>query len=164
MWECIKREPVIVYHYTKKENIGNIINDGQVKKGKDTHSFFSETLENTMIIMSNSVMNEGAAYMGLDGIPLKYGKFNPIDYVILELEPQYAKAMDWYIWRNEVDSSKYVMVDSAFKLEEIKLAYKGNMRFKNPKIIEVKDIINNYCDLIDGKYILKDEYKTKYNL
>lgn len=164
MWECIKREPAIVYHYTKRGNVEQILNDRQVKKGKDTHSFFSETLEDTMIIMSNSVMNEGAVYMGLDGIPLKYGKFNPDEYVILELEPQYAKALDWYIWRNETNSKRYVMVDSAFKLEKIKIAYKGNMRFKNPRLIEVKDIIYDYCYLKDNKYILKDEFKAKYNL
>ena len=116
MWQNIKRTPEVLYHYTKKENVEKIINDGTVKKFKDSACWFAESLEDTLKIMKHTVMNEGAYYFNLYGRPEKYKKFNPDEYVILKVNPKYDNPSDWYIYLSErgVFNNNYKMSEDCF--------------------------------------------------
>lgn len=92
-----------VYHYTKKENLDNILLDGKIRKYRDKECWFCDSLEDTLRLMELTVMNEGGLYIGVNELPMRYPKFCSDDFVILKLTPRYQNG-EWVKWHQQVDS------------------------------------------------------------
>ncbi len=142
MWECIKRTPETIYHYTKRENENKIVNDGQLKKYKDSHCWFCESIEDVLEVMRNTIMNEGATFADTDGSIKAYGKFNQDEWIIIKGTPKYSDPMNYFIWRNETDFYAHV-TEQAIRNETIKIGYRGNLRLKNIEVLELLSVIKD---------------------
>ncbi len=102
-YERIASPPEVLYHYTNKENLPAILADGRIRKFQDKECWFCSSVENTLRLMELTVMNEGGLYIGINGIPKRSPKFQPDEYVILELTPRYQNG-EWVKWNQEIDS------------------------------------------------------------
>lgn len=88
-YERIDRPKGLLYHYTKRENIEPILQDGRIRKFRDTECWFCTSLEDTLRLMELTVMEEGKLYYDINGLSRRYPKFIPEEYVVLELSPRY---------------------------------------------------------------------------
>ena len=84
-YERIDGPKGLLYHYTKRENIEPILQDGRIRKFKDRECWFCTSLEDTLRLMELTVMEEGKLYYDANGLPRRYPKFIPEEYVVLEL-------------------------------------------------------------------------------
>lgn len=127
-----------LYHYTRKENLPGILEDGRIRKFKDKECWFCSSLEDTLRLMELTVMNEGGLYIGVNGLPMRYPKFVADDYVILKLTPRYH-SHEWVRWNQEMDSHCSAEQKSlAEEFSSLKIGYRGDLKFKaNPEIMEV---------------------------
>lgn len=140
--ERIDRPKGLLYHYTKHENIEAILRDGRIRKFKDTESWFCTSLEDTLRLMELTVMQEGKLYYNVNGLPRKYPKFVPEEYVVLELAPRYQSG-DWVMWNQEFPNG---VPEEVLKLGEefshLKIGYRGDLRFyENPNVYEVAELL-----------------------
>ncbi|WP_313527807.1 hypothetical protein [Anaerotignum sp.] len=131
-----------VYHYTKKENLGSILSDGKIRKYGDKECWFCASLEDTLRLMELTVMNEGSLYIGVNGLPMRYPKFVPDDFVILKLTPRYQNG-EWVKWNQEVDSGcTNEQKALAEEFSSLKLGYRGDLKFQqNPEIFEISEAL-----------------------
>lgn len=137
-YERIKAPMGELYHYTQKEKLPSILEDGRIRKFKDKECWFCSSLEDTLRLMELTVMNEGGLYIGVNGLPMRYPKFIPENYVILKLTPRFLNG-EWVRWNQEIDS--WCSAEQKALAEEfsnLKIGYRGDLKFKeNPEIIEV---------------------------
>lgn len=96
-YERIDGPKGLIYHYTKRENVEPILQDGRIRKFKDRECWFCTSLEDALRLMELTVMEEGKLYYDANGLPRRYPKFVPEEYVVLELSPRYQNG-DWVIW------------------------------------------------------------------
>ncbi|WP_169824173.1 hypothetical protein [Clostridium formicaceticum] len=122
-----------------RENASQIINDGQIKKLKDSHCWFCETIEDAFEIMRNTIMKEGTKYVGTDGLIKTYGKFVPDEWLIIKGTPKYSDPMNYFIWHNETDGNIRASAQ-AIRNETIKIGYKGNLGLKNIEVLELSNV------------------------
>lgn len=81
-------------------------------------------------------------YIGVDGLPKRYPKFCPDEYVIPELIPRYQNG-EWVKWNQEIGrcctAEQKVLVD---EFSNLKIGYRGNLKFKSePKMIEISEAL-----------------------
>lgn len=88
-YERIVKPEGVLYHYTKRENLRQIIKDGRIRKFKSRESWFCSSLENVLRLMEMTVMQEGNLYYDAGGILRRYPPFEAEDYIILELVPRF---------------------------------------------------------------------------
>lgn len=92
--------------------------------------------------MELTVMEEGKLYYDTNGLPRKYPKFVPEEYVVLELSPRYQNG-DWVRWNQEFPEG---VPEGLLKLGEefshLKIGFRGDLRFyENPNIYEVSELL-----------------------
>ena len=104
-YERIDGPKGLLYHYTKRENIEPILQDGRIRKFKDRECWFCTSLEDTLRLMELTVMEEGKLYYDANGLPRRYPKFIPEEYVVLELSPRYQNG-DWVIWNQRSEERR----------------------------------------------------------
>ena len=79
-YERIDGPKGLLYHYTKRENIEPILQDGRIRKFKDRECWFCTSLEDALRLMELTVMEEGKLYYDANGLPRRYPKFVPDVY------------------------------------------------------------------------------------
>ena len=141
-YERIDRPKGLLYHYTKRENIELILQDGRIRKFRDTECWFCASLEDTLRLMELTVMEEGKLYYHTNGLPRRYPKFMPEEYVVLELSPRYQNG-NWVIWNQEFPAG---VPEEILRLGEefshLKVGFRGDLRFyENPNIYEVAELL-----------------------
>ena len=67
-YERIDGPKGLLYHYTKRENIEPILQDGRIRKFKDRECWFCTSLEDTLRLMELTVMEEGKLYYDANGL------------------------------------------------------------------------------------------------
>lgn len=141
-YERINRPKGLLYHYTKRENIESILQDGRIRRFRDTECWFCTSLENTLRLMELTVMQEGKLYYDANGFPRQYPKFVPEDYVILELAPRYQNG-EWVIWNQEIPKeAPEALLKLGEEFSHLKLGFRGNLRFyENPNVYEVAELL-----------------------
>ncbi len=134
--------PTDEFHYTRKENLRGILADDRIRRFSDKECWFCFSLEDTLRLMELTVMNEGGLYIGMVGLPRRYPRFNPDDYVILKLTPRYQNG-EWVRWNQETGSHCSTEQKAIAKeFSSLKLGYRGDLKFKpNPEIIEVSEAL-----------------------
>lgn len=172
MWTGLRKNYETVYHYTHIDNVSKIKEDRKILKGKDTHCFFAESIEDIMIIIGHTVAKgEEGRFKNLQGRIERYPEFIPEDFVILELETQYTSWDDWSYW---MDYDKKTAISEHYFSEKDyeeytdyskkKIGYKGNLRFKKCEEHNLMDYIDDYFDIDEnGKYLLKEQYRYESN-
>lgn len=136
--------PEIVYHYTQRQNLDQIITDQRIRRMGDTECWFCASLEDTLELMRRTVMREGAPYYGIGGILRFYPPFRADDYVILKLQAQYPDRSKWVRWMQALPSNatRAQMAEAQY-FSNLKIGYRGDFRFvKEPQIIEVAPLLS----------------------
>lgn len=141
-YERITAPPEVLYHYTKKDNLPNILADGRIRRFKDKECWFCSSVENTIRLMELTVMNEGGVYIDVNGFPKYYPVFCPDDYVILKLTPRYQNG-EWVKWKQEVSqTSSQELIDLAEEFSNLKIGYRGDLKFKSdPQVIQISEAL-----------------------
>lgn len=134
--------PTVVYHLTTTANAEKILSDKCVKRFADTECWFCKSLQEMLIYMSMTVMNEGKAYYGVGGNLCHYPKFVPSDYVILVM-PIDDCPDRWYIWNQElpIGASKDLKKQAKY-FSGLKIGYRGDLHFENADVIHLTDILD----------------------
>lgn len=137
----IDRPKGLLYHYTKRENIEPILQDGRIRKFKDRECWFCTSLEDALRLMELTVMEEGKLYYDANGLPRRYPKFVPEEYVVLELSPRYQNG-DWVIWNQEFPGGAPEEIRKlGEEFSHLKIGFRGDLRFyENPNIYEVAEL------------------------
>lgn len=140
-YERIDGPKGLLYHYTKRENIEPILQDGRIRKFKDRECWFCTSLEDTLRLMELTVMEEGKLYYDANGLPRRYPKCIPEEYVVLELSPRYQNG-DWVIWNQEFpDGAPEDIRKLGEEFSHLKIGFRGDLRFyENPNIYEVAEL------------------------
>lgn len=141
-YERIVSPPQALYHYTKKENLPSILADGRIRKFKDSECWFCSSVEDTLRLMELTVMNEGGLYIGVNGLPMRYPKFQADDYVILKLTPRYQNG-EWVKWNQELDSRCTAEQKAlAEEFSSLKIGYRGDLKFQSDlQVIEISEAL-----------------------
>lgn len=131
-----------LYHYTKKENLEKILSEQRIRKFIDKECWLCTSLEDTLRLMELTVMNEGGNYIDVNGHPRKYPKFEPEEYVILELSPRYQSG-EWVMWHQEISKeARQEQVELAEEFSRLKKGYRGDLKFyPEPVIHEVAELL-----------------------
>lgn len=132
MFKSLGYSPQVVYHYTRKANVTSILDSKEIKRFKDTYTFFTETEELADWLIRNVTCNSNCATIDFDGIP-KANRNNIEDFCILKLT----------VNRKYIDNTKWFASGSAFgpnddKLKKINssICYKGNVKFTECEIVK----------------------------
>lgn len=144
------RIPAEVYHLTKRENLDSILSDKRIRRFGDTECWFCRTPEDMLRYMEYTVLCEGKPYIATGGRVQNYPKFQPEDYVLLKLTP--AKWEDkWYQWNQEVPANASSEVKAqAREFSELKIGYRGDLRFSQVEVYELTLIMGNHQEQVDN--------------
>lgn len=134
--------PTELYHYTKRENLEKILDDGRIRRFGDRETWFCQSLDDMLELMKATVMQEGKPYIKVGGSIGYYPQFVPEDYVILKLTPRWQSG-DWVRWMQEVpDDSPQEFKDAAYRFSMLKVGFRGDLKFqKGPEVIEVAELL-----------------------
>lgn len=138
MFKKINEKPEVVFHYTKRENLKSIKEDGFIKANKiDWDScWFTKSLESNLNLMEQTIMVEGKTYINILGLPANYPKFIPEDYVILKLIPVSNEKHEWLRW---VDGFSKTNDEDHYNFT---VAHQGNLKFSSIEVIEVAEVVD----------------------
>lgn len=141
-YERIAKPEGFLYHYTKREHLDSILQDGKIRRMGDRECWFCTSLEDTLTLMENTVMMEGKPYYGLGGVLKRYPAFVPEDYVILKLEQRYQNG-DWVRWNQELPpGAAPELLEAARVFSRLKVGFRGDLKFREPpEIIEAAPLI-----------------------
>ena len=135
------KAPKAVYHLTQRKNLPSILNEKTIKRFSDQECWFCESIPNLKKYMEYTVLQEGKLYYGSGGIPSYYPKFVPEDYVVLKLTPE-GRNDRWVRWMQEIpEDVDQSFRDRATEFSNLKIGYRGNLRFSEYEIIEVGDVL-----------------------
>lgn len=141
-YASLANTPTELYHYTKRENLENILGDGRIRRFGDRETWFCQSLDDMLKLMKATVMQEGKPYIKVSGRIGYYPEFNPEDYVILKLIPRWQSG-EWVRWMQEVpDDSPQELKSAAYSFSMLKVGFRGDLKFqKDPKVIEVAELL-----------------------
>lgn len=134
--------PSTVYHFTKRMNLPSILLDKKIRRFGDRECWFSTSLADALLMMRETVMQEGKGFYKADGTIGHYPKFVPEDYVILELQPMYQTG-GWVRWMQEVPPGAPEDLQlRAYAFSMLKVGFRGDLAFKGwPNVIEVAPLL-----------------------
>ncbi len=92
--------------------------------------------------MEYTVLCEGKPYYGIGGVVKHCPKFIPEDYVLLELTPRYREG-NWYRWEQIVPrGASEKLKAKAHEFSSLKIGHRGDLRFKDIKVIELSEVMD----------------------
>lgn len=90
-YQQIEKPEGFLYHYTTRDHLEAILQDGRIRRMGDRECWFCKSLEDTLELMQKTVMMEGKPYYGVGGILRHYPAFVPESYVIFETTAAFSK-------------------------------------------------------------------------
>ena len=117
--------------------------DKRIQRFGDTECWFCRSIPDMLRYMEYTVLCEGKPYIATGGSVARYPKFQPEEYVLLKLTP--SKWEDkWYQWNQEVPQNASPELKSQAKeFSELKVGYRGDLRFSKMEVIELAQIMGN---------------------
>lgn len=139
-----------LYHYTQKDRLDAILQDGRIRRFGDQECWFCTSLADTLRLMEMTIMKEGHPYVDTKGRLCKYPAFVPEDYVILKLEPRYQNG-EWVRWNQEMPPGcPPEILAEAEEFSLLKKGFRGDLKFyQNPKVIEVSPLLEEQTPGMD---------------
>lgn len=131
-----------LYHYTKRECLDAILQDGRIRRFRDRECWFCTSLTDTLRLMELTVMKEGHPYVDTNGRLRRYPAFVPEDYVILKLEQRYQNG-EWVRWNQEMPHGcpPEILVE-AVEFSLLKKGFRGDLKFsQNPEVMEAAELL-----------------------
>ena len=116
-YERVTERPSVVYHYTKRENLPDILKDGRIKR-------------------------MGKPYYKVGGRLARYPKFIPSDYIILKLTPRWQSG-EWVRWIQELPPGADLQLREAAEAFSMKkVGFRDDMKFcPSPEILECAQLL-----------------------
>lgn len=141
-YEKIDKPEGKLYHYTKRENLEQILKDGRIRRFKDRESWYCGSLEDTLRLMEMTVMQDGNLYYDVYGFPRHYPPFEAEEYVILEFSPRYQNG-EWVRWNQEFpEGTPGEVLRIGEEFSHLKLGFRGDLKFyPDPQIYEVSELL-----------------------
>lgn len=149
-YEKIEAPKGCLYHYTKKDCLDAILQDGRIRRFGDQECWFCTSLEDTLRLMEMTVMKEGHPYIDTRGFLRKYPAFVPENYIILKLEQRYQNG-EWVRWNQEMPSGcPPEVLEQAEEFSLLKKGFRGDLKFhQNPQVIEVAPLLEEQTPGMD---------------
>ena len=149
-YERIEAPKGSLFHYTKKDRLDAILQDGRIRRFEDRECWFCTSLADTLQLMEMTVMKEGHPYVNTQGRLRKYPVFVPEDYVILQLEPRYQSG-DWVRWNQELPSGcSAELLAQAEEFSALKKGFRGDLKFyQNPQVLAVAPLLEQQTPGMD---------------
>lgn len=143
-YERISKPEGFLYHYTKRDRLNDILQDGRIRRMGDIECWFCTSLKDTLTLMECTVMQEGKPYYGLGGVLQHYPAFVSEDYIILKLEPRFQNG-DWVRWNQEMPpDAPPELLEEARMFSRLKVGYRGDLKFReHPEVMEVALLLSN---------------------
>ena len=141
-YQQIKKPEGFLYHYTTRDHLEAILQDGRIRRMGDRECWFCKSLEDTLELMQKTVMMEGKPYYGVGGILRHYPAFVPESYVILKLQPRFQNGK-WIRWNQEFPpDAPASLQEEAKRFSSLKVGFRGDLKFQeHPEIIEVASLL-----------------------
>ncbi|WP_312645481.1 hypothetical protein [Hydrogenoanaerobacterium sp.] len=139
-----------LYHYTKKDRLDAILEDGRIRRFGDRECWFCTSLADTLRLMEMTVMKEGHPYVDTRGCLKRYPAFIPEDYIILKLEQRHQNG-EWVRWNQEMPPgcSPEILAE-AEEFSGLKKGFRGDLKFhQNPQAIEVASLLEEQASGMD---------------
>ena len=147
--------PSVVYHLAKADRLDSILDDGQIRRFRDSECWFCESLPKMKAYMEQTVMCEGKPHYAVGGQLCRYPKFVPEDYVLLKLAPCQAED-NWYRWDQEVPpGSPKELINAAKEFSALKIGYRGDLWFSAVETIDVPAFLRG--EIISQKQLTSGE-------
>ena len=138
------QQPTVVYHMTDRKNVPSILHDRRIRVFGDFLCFFFPDLDSIPIYLDLSNAYEGRVYFGNDGMYHTAPPIIPEDTVVFKLEPRYKEPFAWF----KENTAKEVPLGTEKQIHELfdqcRLCHYGDMKFKNPEILELTDILSSH--------------------
>ena len=138
------QQPAVVYHITDRKNVAGIIQDRRIRVFNDFLCFFFPDEESIPIYLDLSNAYEGRVYFADDGMYHTAPPVVPKDMVVLKLVPRYSEPFTWF----KENTAKGVPLGTEKQIHELfdqcRICHYGDMKFKNPEILELTDILQSY--------------------
>jgi len=137
-YERIEAPKGSLYHYTQKDRLDAILQDGRIRRFGDRECWFCISLADTLRLMEMTVMKEGHPYVDTRGFLQRYPAFVPEDYIILKLEQRYQNG-EWVRWNQEMPPGcPPEILAEAEEFSLLKKGFRGDLKFyQNLQGIEV---------------------------
>lgn len=136
------RIPDKVFHLTKRKNVETILQEEKIRRFDDTECWFCQSVPDLLRYMEYTVLCKGKVYYKTDGSIGRYPRFKPEDYAVLELVPRYREG-NWYKWNQELPpNSPGELMAQAKEFSNLKIGFRGDLRFKDCKVLEIKDLLD----------------------
>lgn len=139
-------QPEFCYHYSTKENIEKILQDGKVRTMGDYMTYFFYTPEDIPKYLDlTGALTTGRKYYDLDGKIHKAPPLIPENCAVLKLYPTRKESLTWYEERNQDKAKTEAEKELAQMFDAIRVLHYGDFSFKRePEIIELSEIISKY--------------------
>lgn len=140
-YERIEAPKGSLYHYTQKDRLDAILQDGRIRRFGDRECWFCISLADTLRLMEMTVMKEGHPYVDTRGFLQRYPAFVPEDYIILKLEQRYQNG-EWVRWNQEMPPGcPPEILAEAEEFSLLKKGFRGDLKFyQNLQGIEVSSL------------------------
>ena len=147
--------PSVVYHLAKADRLDSILDDGQIRRFRDSECWFCESLPKMKAYMEQTVMCEGKPYYAVGGQLCRYPKFVSENYVLLKLVPCQPED-NWYRWDQKVPlGSPKELIKAAKEFSALKIGYRGDLWFRAVETIDVPAFLHG--EIISQKQLTSDE-------
>ena len=140
MFQAINRTPRVIFHYTKRANLGAIQHDGRLKRFRDPAVWVCETYPDILEQIKITLCNPEYQYYDLDGTLQKRGNVNLEDYVIIKARPVFNQPQNWFTWIAHIPPEAIGM--RLINPYEHALAYQGNLRIQILDVLSIPPDIN----------------------
>ena len=149
-YERIEAPKGSLYHYTQKDRLDAILQDGRIRRFGDRECWFCTSLADTLRLMEMTVMKEGHPYVDTRGFLQRYPAFVPEDYIILKLEQRYQNG-EWVRWNQEMPPGcPPETLAEAAEFSLLKKGFRGDLKFRqNPQVLEVALLLEEQAPGMD---------------
>ena len=140
------QQPEYCYHYSTKENIKKILQDGKVKQFDDYMTYFFYKLEYIPIYFDLTGAYHGRRAWNTDGTKIiTYPPIIPKDYAVLKLYPARKEPLAWYEERSRITAKNDTQRELLTLFDSLRICHYGDLSFKrDPEIIELSDVVEKY--------------------
>lgn len=138
-------QPEYCYHFSTKENIKKILQDGKVKQFNDFMTYFFYRLEDIPVYLDLTGAYHGRRAWNTKGQLVTYPPVIPAECAILKLYPSRREPLAWYEEQTASRTADAISKEIYSIFDSIRVCHYGSLSFKpDPEVIELSEVIEKY--------------------